>query len=87
MNVQEDVFKVPESIQVISKIMPENIPMEKQQASSELGHPTLLTANFKSVEQTQSQEMMINECSSTPSKKKRSLKAQTKKLSKKTDGK
>jgi len=46
-----------------------------------------LTSNFKSVEQTQPQEMIINESSSTPSKKKRSLKAQTKKQSKKSDAK
>jgi len=59
----------------------ENIPMEKQ-ASAEQSQ-IVLTSNFKSVEQTQSQDMMINENSSTPSRKKRSLKAQTKKQAKK----
>jgi hypothetical protein len=83
MALQEDVFKVPESVPVIcNKVLPENIPMEKQ-ATSEQDHQILLTSNFKSVEQTQPQEMTLNECSSTPSKKKRSLKAQTKKQSKK----
>jgi hypothetical protein len=39
MAVQEDVFKVPESVPVISKnIVPENIPMVDKQASSELAH-------------------------------------------------
>ena len=54
--------------------------MEKQ-ASAEQSQ-IVLTSNFKSVEQTQSQDMMINENSSTPSRKKRSLKAQTKKQAK-----
>jgi len=38
MALQEDVFKVPESVPVIcNKVLPENIPMEKQ-ATSEQGH-------------------------------------------------
>jgi hypothetical protein len=81
MAVQEEVFKVPEQVQVISKMQSENIPMEKQ-ASTEQSQ-IVLTSNFKSVEQTQSQDMMINENSSTPSRKKRSLKAQIKKQAKK----
>jgi poly(A) polymerase Pap1 len=85
MTVQEEVFKVPQPVPSITKIASENIQLEKQ-ASSE-GNQTLLTANFKSVEQTQSQEMVFSETASTPSKKKRSLKAQTKKQSKKSDSK
>jgi hypothetical protein len=39
MAVQEDVFKVPEPVPVISKnIEPENIPMVEKQASSEVVH-------------------------------------------------
>ena len=39
MAVQEDVFKVPESVPVISKnIEPENILMVEKQASSEVAH-------------------------------------------------
>lgn len=53
MNVQEDVFKVPQPVPVTTKIASENIQLEKQ-ASSEINQTTVLTANFKSVEQTQS---------------------------------
>jgi hypothetical protein len=47
--------------------------MDKQ-ASTELGQQILQPINFKTGEQSFSQEM-INESSSTPSKNKRSLKA------------
>ena len=82
MAVQEDAFKIPESAPVNCQNTPENIPKDKQ-ATTEQSHPPLLTPNFKSVEQTQPQENLVNESSSTPSKKKRSLKAQTKKQGKK----
>jgi hypothetical protein len=77
MAVQEDVFKIPENVAISTKNTVENIPAEKQ-ASSEHSQSNM-TANFKSVEQSQQPETLMNESSSTPTKKKRSLKAQTKK--------
>lgn len=74
MAVQEEAFKAPEPMPVLTKCQTEAAPAEK---------PTSDVNNmFKSVESDAG-----NDCSSTPSKKKRSLKAQTKKQSKKTENK
>lgn len=77
MAVQEDVFKIPENVAITTKNTAENIPAEIQ-ASSEHSQSNM-TGTFKSVEQSQQPETLMNESSSTPTKKKRSLKAQTKK--------